>query len=316
MSMLSMSDKEYFALDAFSKHDSDMFAKNPFAYFIRKATGYSKEPTDSMKLGTALHEKLLTPSVYEQKYAIVPESIKVRRGKEWDAFKEEHEGMEYIRLADFQKVSAMASALENNEAVKDVFKNTPLEAREVVLTSELYGVDVKSKVDMIADGGKLLIDIKTASDASPSAFVRQAADLSYDVQAAFYLLNAEKNGIKAEKFAFYVVETEFPYTTGIYTFDKDSLFVRAGALEVARRLKKYKEVVEAETDPLGDGWEESNLSLPAWCERAKIAKILDDTDEMGVAKGTDIVGANIAGITAVGAVLAIITGVVLAACGF
>lgn len=315
--IITMSDKEYFELDAFSKHDSDMFAKNPYAYFIRKITGYAKEPTEAMKLGTALHEKLLTPNLYEQKYAVVPESIKVRRGKEWDAFKEEHEGMEYIRIADFQKVSAMAKSLEDNSEVCEVFKKTPLTAREVVLTADINGVFVKSKVDMVAHQGKTLIDIKTATDASPKAFVRQAAELGYDVQAAFYIMNAEANGLKPEKFAFYVVETEFPYTTGIYTFDKESSFVRAGKLEVERRLSAYKQAVEAVEDPIGDGWSATNLKLPAWCERAQLAKILDDdTDEAGVAKNVDTAGANIAGMTALGAVIAILAGCVLAACGF
>lgn len=314
--IISMSDKEYFELDAFSKHDSDMFAKNPYAYFIRKITGYTKEPTEAMKLGTALHEKLLTPEIYEQKYAVVPETIKVRRGKEWDAFKEEHEGMEYIRIADFLKISAMANALCENSEVKHVFEKTPRDAREVVITAKVNTIDIKSKVDMIADGGKTLIDVKTATDASPKAFVRQAAELGYDVQAAFYIMNAEANGLKPERFAFYVVETEFPYTTGIYTFDKDSSFVRAGKLEVERRLNEYRKAVESVEDPIGDGWSATNLKLPAWCERAQIAKILENTDEAGVDKSVDIAGANIAGITALGAVVAVIAGFVLAACGF
>lgn len=258
-----MSDEEYFALDRISKHDTDLFDKNPHAFFLRKNMP-KPEPTDYMRLGTAVHRKLLQPSEFEKSYAIIPETIKIRRGKEWEAFAAEHEGKECLKIEQFSKINAMAESLAQTDEVRGIFDDVPFEDREVVLLSEIDGIPVKSKVDMISLTDHLIIDVKTASDASPEAFMRQAADLSYDVQAAFYLLNAENNGINADTFGFYVVENEYPYTTGIYTFSRFSDFVLAGEKELGRRLAEYKKIIESTVDLIGDGWVRHNMELPPW----------------------------------------------------
>lgn len=265
----NMPDSEYRALDYLSKHDSDEFDHNPHAFFIRKITGYKKEPTEAMKLGTALHMKTLQPDLFESIYAVIPQAIKVKRGKEWEAFQAENEGKECIKLAQFQQINGMANALVNSIGCKQVFKQTPYADREVVLISEIDDVPVKSKVDMVCEKFGFVVDVKTASDASPDAFMRQAAELGYDVQAAFYLMNAEQCGLNVDKFGFFVVETEPPYTTGVYTFGRFSDFVLAGELEVRRRLKEFKRHVESKEDLIGDGWVKNNLELPAWCKRRR-----------------------------------------------
>lgn len=258
-----MTDEEYFAVDRLSKHDTDLFDKNPHAFFLRKDLP-PPEPTEAMRIGSALHMKILRPDLFERSYAVIPESFKVCRGKEWEAYKAEHEGLELIKIGQFQRIQGMAAALAQTEEVRGVFESAPLSDREVALFSEFNGIPVKSKVDMISGLADTLIDVKTASNASPEAFMRQAAELSYDVQAAFYIRNAENNGLRVDSFAFYVVETEFPYTTGIYTFSRTSDFVAAGELELSRRLKNYADVVNAEEDVLKSGWSAQDLPLPPW----------------------------------------------------
>lgn len=265
----NMSDSEYRAIDYLSKHDSDEFDRNPHAFFARKTIGYRKEPTDAMKLGTALHMKTLQPQLFESSYAVIPASIKQKRGKEWDAFQAENEGKEYIKLAQFQQINGMSHALVNSIGCKQVFEQTPYSDREVVLLSEINGVPVKSKVDMVCEKFGFVADVKTASDASPDAFMRQASELGYDVQAAFYLMNAEECGLNVDKFGFFVVETEPPYTTGIYTFGRFSDFILAGEMEVKRRLREYLRHTTSEEDLCGDGWVKHDLSLPPWNKRQK-----------------------------------------------
>lgn len=265
----NMPDSEYRALDMLSKHDSDEFDKNPYAFFYRKITGYKRESTEAMKLGTALHMKTLQPQLFESSYAVIPASIKQKRGKEWDAFQAENEGKECIKLTQFQQINGMSHALVNSIGCKQVFEQTPYSDREVVLLSEINGVPVKSKVDMVCEKFGFVADVKTASDASPDAFMRQASELGYDVQAAFYLMNAEECGLNVDKFGFFVVETEPPYTTGIYTFGRFSDFILAGELEVKRRLKEFMRHVESKEDLTGDGWVKNDLKLPPWCKRLK-----------------------------------------------
>ena len=262
-----MPDAEYRKLSQLSKHDSDEYMRNPFAYFKRKETGYKREPSEAMKLGTALHMKVLEPDLFDKTYVAVPESIKVRRGKEWDAFVEANEGKECLRLSQYVQISAMASALLSCPTNKPIFDATPKEWREVVLLSELIDVPIKSKVDMICPEKGIIVDVKTATDASPEAFTRQCVDFGYDVQAAWYAMNAEANGIEVNEVCFFVVENEFPYVTGTYTFSRHSQFMMAGEMEVKRRLADYRFDLEIpEPEP---GWVVHDLELPNWCKRIK-----------------------------------------------
>jgi hypothetical protein len=265
----NMPDSEYRAIDRLSKHDSDDFARNPYAFFFRKTIGYKKEPTEAMKLGTALHMKTLQPHLFESNYAVIPVSIKQKRGKEWETFQEEHEGKECIKLSQFQQIIGMTSSLINSAGCKQVFSETPYSDRELVLTSEIYDVPIKSKVDIFCQKHGLIADVKTTSDASPDAFMRQASDLGYDVQAAFYLMNAEACGLNVDKFGFFVVENEPPYTTGVYTFDRFSDFVLSGEMEVKRRITEYARHINSKEDLCGDGWIENNLELPLWNKHRK-----------------------------------------------
>lgn len=263
-----MPDAEYRKLARLSKHDSDEYVRNPFAYFKRKEAGYHREPTEAMKLGTALHMKVLEPELFEQTYVAVPESIKVRRGKEWDAFVQANEGKECLRLSQYVQISAMASALTSFEPNKPIFEATPREWREVVLLSELLDIPIKSKVDMICPEKGIIVDVKTASDASPEAFARQCAEFAYDVQAAWYAMNAEANGLNIKQICFFVVENEFPYVTGTYTFDRESPFVMAGEMEVKRRLSNYS--LDLAFPDMETGWDVHDLELPSWCKRLKL----------------------------------------------
>lgn len=270
----NMPDIEYREIDRLSKHDSDDFTKNPHAYFLRKQSKYRHEPTEAMKLGTALHTHILQPHLFDSQYAIIPASIKIKRGSQWETFQEENKDKELIKQEQFQKICGMSNALKSSLGCKQVFEKTPIDSREVVLLSEIEGVEIKSKADIVCKDFGMIADVKTATDASPEAFMVQASNLNYDVQAAWYLMNAEACGLNVDKFGFFVVENEYPYTTGIYTFSRFSDFVLAGENEVRRRLRSYKKYEDANSEAefmslLGDGWVNHNLQLPPWNKHLK-----------------------------------------------
>lgn len=262
-----LKDEDYRAINRLSKHDSDDFARNPYAFFKRKEVEFKKEPTEDMKLGTALHTKVLQPELFESQYAIIPESIKTKRGAQWETFKEENPGKECIKMAQFAQINAMAQSLLNHYACTAIFQETPSHEREVSILSTLGGVKIKSRVDIFCSKYHLLADVKTATDASPDAFMRQASDLGYDVQAAWYTLNAEARGIKVDDFQFFVVEKEFPYTVGVYKFSRHSDFMLAGEYEAIRRIREYKLYEETKQYELFPGWSKRDPALPPWNKR-------------------------------------------------
>lgn len=264
-------DKEYRAINRISKHDTDEFAKNPYAFIRKLAEPHEEEQTPAMAFGSAVHAAILEPARFAEEYAILPAEITVRRGKAWDAFKEANANKTIIKAEEADMIEGIKATLNANEsAAQNLILDTPMSNREVAMLYRLCSVDCKSKLDGITDDG-VIWDLKTASDASPEAFMRACDEYAYDVQAAMYIRAAEACGIEVKHFAFIAVEKTFPFTPGVYTFSRHSDFIRAGEMEVLHRLgdinrwKKGDMLIPA-------GFSAHNLDLPPWSKRLKAFK--------------------------------------------
>ena len=269
-------DASYRRIDRLSKHALDDFWKNPYAFVARKVAGTKPVSDDSPALaaGRAVHAATLTPDAFASQYAIQPEHIKVRRGKEWELFSASAaaQDREVIRKDDFDFASRVAEAVAASSNGKSLLKTVPL--REVSLlwteTTESYeAVRMKARVDFMSKNGVIVGDLKTTSDASPEAFARDADAFGYDIQAAVYLRALRANGFSPSVFVFLVVEKEFPFVVSSYSFDSDSEFIRAGELAFVTRIEEYARIMR---DPAGyasraQGWTSHNLDLPSWSKR-------------------------------------------------
>lgn len=261
-----MPDEEYRAIDRFSKHESDDFSRNPYAYFKRKEAGVKDEPTEAMRLGTAIHAAILDPVFFESAYVMMPESIKVRRGKEWEAFASENEGKEILKAADYATIYGMAESVNANATAREMLLRCPAQNREFSMFATIADVQCKGRADIVIPEDGIISDLKSTSDASPDAFVRQASDLAYDVQAAWYLMLAEQLNVKASCFTFIAVEKTFPWTVGVYHFSRNSEFIRAGEQEVYKRLSDFRRWKDGSLEHPA-GWLEYDLQLPPWNKR-------------------------------------------------
>ena len=70
----------------------------------------------------------------------------------------------------------------------------------------------KSRPDFHTDDGKLIVDLKTTSDASELGFQKSVHNFRYHVQAGFYLRSIKE----AEQFVFIAVESKPPYLVAVY----------------------------------------------------------------------------------------------------
>jgi hypothetical protein len=263
-------DAEYRAIKRISKHDTDEFAKNPYAFIRNLAEPHEEEQTPAMAFGSAVHAAILEPARFTEEYAILPAEITVRRGKAWDAFKEANANKTIIKAEEADMIEGIKASLNANESAQKLLLDTPMSNREVAMLYRLCNVDCKSKLDGITDDG-VIWDLKTASDASPEAFMRSCDEYAYDVQAAMYIRAAEACGIHVKHFAFVAIEKTFPFTPGIYTFSRDSDFIRAGEMEILRRLGDISRWKRGDM-LIPAGFVEHNLSLPPWSKRLKAFK--------------------------------------------
>lgn len=267
----SIPDTAYRALPRLSKHELDDFAKCPYAFFRRKQEpdkAPAPEQTDAFDVGTLVHAAVLEPARFDAEFVALPADIKTRRGKAYDAFVAENAGKTVVKGEHRDlavEISAALAACPPAARVLDLCAR-----REVSLLWDEPAAPMKARVDFMSKNGAVLGDLKTAQDSSPEAFSKTADAFGYDIQAATYLRAARALGMDPAMFVFIVVEKAFPFTTGVYLFDADCDFVRAGENALLSRLAAYGEYKANPRKALEPfAWEARNLSLPAWSQRAK-----------------------------------------------
>jgi exodeoxyribonuclease VIII len=112
--------------------------------------------------------------------------------------------------------------------------------------------------------GVILLDGKTASDASPDGFARAVVQYRYDIQAAWYSLGYElATGMPVLGFVFACVESEYPYAAAAYMLPDDVLD-RAQAT-ISGLMVRYAECREHGRWP-GYEQEIQLLNLPVWAK--------------------------------------------------
>lgn len=258
------------AADRLSKHALDDFAKCPYAFFRRRAEPDKAPPpeqSEAFDVGSLVHAAVLEPARFSAEFVALPEEIKVRRGKAYEAFLVENEGKTVVKREHYDLASDIRTALAACPPAARVLDTCP--RREITLLWSELAAEMKARVDFMSENGAILGDLKTAQDASPEAFVKAADAFGYDIQAATYLRAARVLGMTPKLFVFVVVEKAFPFTAGIYAFDADSDFVRAGEKALIERLSAYGELKDSPKALEPFAWEAFNLSLPAWSSRGK-----------------------------------------------
>lgn len=162
--------------------------------------GLLKFTRNYFDLGSAVHALVLEPELFKN-FQPLPEEIKVRRGKAWDALQAENPGITYMNAEDYQKAMDMAWAVRLKYS--ELFTGGQSEV-SFWKRDERTGIIIKGRADY--EKGLLCTDLKTAASVKPSIFNKKSVDLGYYLQDALY---TEIAGF--EDFLFCAVESEAPY---------------------------------------------------------------------------------------------------------
>lgn len=242
---------EYLARPGISSSALKRAGKTPAHYFAP-----AKEQTEAMRIGTALHAHFLEGRV---NYTHRPPGTD-RRTKEgkaaYEAWANEALAGGAVELTAEQcaNIAGAVHALKGNQEIMAAFKTGAPEVSIFTQTGKCrcdwYAPDV--------DGG-MIIDLKKTADASRDGFMRQAANLEYWLQAAWYL---RLTG--ASRFLFLAVETEPPYAHGVYEYT-DVAFANANAVIDMRidAIAAYEEMRDKQAI-ISAFYGVHNLELPVW----------------------------------------------------
>lgn len=258
---MNMTNEEYHSLPQISASDLKLIAKSPAKWRYRKENPMERTP--ALIMGSAIHTAIIEPHLFESEYVVAPKiDRRTKAGKEEYAnFLKETEGKQEISNSDKELIDSIKTAYFANESARKLLENGKgMSENSFFWTDEEIQIDCRCRPDLVSD--KAIIDLKTTQDASPEGFQRQAYNLGYDIQAAFYIDGLKANDLKIDKFVFIAIEKEAPFAIEIYLASE--AFIAHGRKRYRAALAKYR-ACDANDSWYGYSPDPVNiLTLPNW----------------------------------------------------
>jgi exodeoxyribonuclease VIII len=184
----------------------------------------------------------------------------------WDEFKDQcTAGKAVLNPDQWDQVHRMRDAAMKHPSVKVLLAKGSFE-QSFYWMHPTFGVLCKCRPDFLTADG-VVIDFKTAEDASPDGFKASAWRYRYHVQAAFCVEGVSAHQSAAGPFINLVIEKEPPYAVAVYEQDSETL--APGASEVNRNLELYAQCLRTNTWP-GYSPLIVPLGAPAWARKAAV----------------------------------------------
>jgi hypothetical protein len=254
--------EEYAAIDATNISCLLHMARSP-RHYLHAIAGAGGRDTPAMAFGRLVHCSILEPERFASEVVVWRDGR--RAGKAWDAFKAEAEaGGKTIATEDeHETCMAMSIAVYDHPAAASHL----LGAKNVVAEHTLrwrhrLGLELKGRIDWADLDNHVIVDVKTARDATEIEFGKAAARLRYPTRAAWYCAGYEATYGHTPIFVFVVVEKEAPYAVAVYRLPGDAL--ESGRREFDELLGKLAACRESGEYPGIAGDRETDLLLPSW----------------------------------------------------
>lgn len=236
-------------------------AKSPAHY--KASINAPSERTAALEFGDAAHCYMLQPDVFSSRFVAMPEAIKVKRGKEYDAFQAANAGKTVLSKNDLDALKGMSEAFKSHKTAS-TFTGVENGIAELSCFFTHEGLNCKIRPDYLP-GSAIIVDYKTTENASPAEFQRSCVKYSYDIQAGFYTLGMEILTGVQHKFVFIAQEKKAPYEIAVYEASSD--FIDRGRSKAIGLLEILKECRETGIYP-GYPDEIQTLDLPSWAKAA------------------------------------------------
>ena len=242
--------------------------------------------TDAMFFGSAYHAYILEPEKFEQEYFVFDDREKInellgegykspRSAKVFKEWKEKQlskaQDKIILDLEMFEHIKAMKGKLFSHYYCRSLFKNGIAELSHYAecRTFDNKPLRIKIRPDHLKPRKRLIVDLKTAKDASKDGFTRDAAKFDYHIQAALYsdIMEHWEGKQMPWTFLFVVQEKSPPFAFNI--FQASANFISQGRYEYENLAMLYQHCLET------DKWQGyqvfcenkygiNELDLPPW----------------------------------------------------
>lgn len=224
-----------------------------------------KREAPHFDLGQATHLAILEPEKFSAQVMRGPTD---RRGNKWKDLEAEATNSKRLLLvaSEYDKAITIAEAVRCNPLIDKVLDETKTKIEHTAVWHDDYAGDtVRVRPDVIREDMELMLDVKTARDASPRGFQKAIAEYGYHVQEALYTQGWERAGGKPIRATvFLVYESEPPFLHALYELPPSAIL--EGQSIVIRALSTYGECLKSGKWP-GYPEEVTELALPRWAHK-------------------------------------------------
>jgi len=170
--------------------------------------------TDATRFGTALHVKVLTPHLWDEKVAVSPKFGRKQADLEAKAqWWEDNIGKTVITASQAHQADAMAKSVWEHPAASELLTaDGPTEWSGVVRLGEM---PCKLRIDKYPVDLGVIVDLKSTQDAALPSFEKSVLNFGYYVQAAWYCHMLEELGYPARAFVLICAEKDAPYLCAV-----------------------------------------------------------------------------------------------------
>jgi hypothetical protein len=276
----SLAFADYVAIPALHKTDMFVMVERTPAHYRYRVDHPDEFESEAKDLGRALHALVLEPQAFSERYIVEPATGP--GGERWDRRTTAHKaawaefqatavGKEVLKQDDYAALIGMAQSIAGHTLATELLANTRREL--TLLWPDAAGtarpMQLKARLDAYHNSG-IIVDLKTARDASPYRFGADAYKYGYGFQAAMYLDGAQACGLKCDQFLLIAVESTPPYCSAVYE-------VTPAWIDIGR--EQYKSVLQQiakwTTERRWPGYSEHvmDLLLPPWAGTELMGRI-------------------------------------------
>lgn len=207
------------------------YAHRSSAHYKAWLDGAEEEDTPALAFGRAFHCALLEPKRFADEYAVEPDfgyllkhdasGTTAEQGKANKIARNEWLAANGHRIlicqSDSDAILGMLRSVSSHPLASRILSGGV--AEQTVRWTDDSGLPAKCRPDYFVASRRMIVDVKTTTDAGHDAFRRDVAKYRYHVQNALYRMAFRALEIPVEYFVFLPVEKEPPYAVAVYSID-------------------------------------------------------------------------------------------------
>lgn len=208
---ITESNADYHARESISASRLKLLRESPRVYQSSVLLGrMAKSETPAMRLGTAIHAKVLEPEAFREAYVYCPPECSDKRTKAYKEWAATAGDRIALNDADGTTIHTAAAALTMHPIAGKIIRAAEITEGSILYTDPETGAECRFRFDGIA--GPICFDIKTIAECSMEKICRAVFDYGYHIQAAHYLTGLETlDPATIWRFMFLFVETSEPW---------------------------------------------------------------------------------------------------------